>query len=529
MTENDEGMKKRKTTTIAVIVVVLVAMSVGAGLYIHFKQSPASGNNGPTVITVAMPVYTSSTSAIEPYLNQSMSGWLKAHPNVEIKYVGPFGASGEGQYYTKLDLMTSSKSTAPDVMLEDMFYTATYANAGTLLPLNNYVNSSVFNNLYQSGLGQMTINGTHYGLPMQLSDTLLYYNMSLFKQAGIQTPWQPHNWTDILNAAQALKSHFGSSVIPMNVYSGVKADEASAFTGFESLFYGTGWGLYNFTAHKWYGTNPGLQHMLSFYQKIFVNDSLASTSLSSTPYVTVGQYLQQGKLGIAVDGSWMYGYQWANGSQHPINNFSKYIGVAAIPTEYGQGQGYTTMVGGWGWAAYSGVSNKTLIASFMTALDNSTNEIRASLPGSAEPGGLPAAKDSSSNPMFSKLLPADPSLNTYYFNLLKYGHYRPPVAGYPKDSYQLQVAMDAVTNNGTSVATALADYQSALQSTFGSSNVQTSVGSSTTAIATAPISFVPHVMSVNNPLTTQQFQVQQYYAVLTTADSAQQGFISKIL
>ncbi len=523
MTENDEGMKGRKTGAIAVIVIVLVAIIVGAGLYIHFRPSSAS-SSGPTVITVTMPIYTSSNSAIETYLNQSMSGWLKAHPNVEVKYVGPFGASTEGQYYTKLDLMTSSKSTAPDVMLEDMFYTATYANAGTLLPLNNYINSSVFNNLYQSGLGQMTIQGTHYGLPMQLSDTLLYYNMSLFNEAGIHTPWQPKNWTDIIHAAQLLKDKFGSSVIPLNVYSGVKADEASAFTGFESLSYGTGYGLYNFTANKWYGTNPGLASTLSFYQKIFVNDSLASTSLSNTPYVTVGQYLQQGKLGIAVDGSWMYGYQWANGSQHPINNFSKYIGVAAIPTEYGQGQGYTTMVGGWGWAAYSGVSNKTLVASFMTALDNTSNEILASLPGSAEPGGLPAAKNAASNPMFSKLLPADPSLNTYYFNLLKYGHYRPPVAGYPKDSYQLQVAMDAVTNNGTSVATALSQYNSALQTTFGSGNVQSSVGSSVTTNNV----YTPPVFSVNNQLTEQQFQVQQYYTVVSTADTAQ-SVVTKFL
>lgn len=525
MTDNDDGMKKGKATTIGVIVVVILAIIVGAGLYIHFHQP--SGSNGTTEITVAMPVYTSSSSAIETYLNQSMSQWLSEHPNVKVKYVGPFGASTEGNYYTKLDLMTSSKSTAPDIMLEDMFYTATYANAGTLLALNNYVNSTVFNNLYQSGLGQMTIGGTHYGLPMQLSDTLIYYNMSLFKDAGIHTPWQPHNWTDILHAAQTLKAHFGSTVVPMNVYSGVKADEASAFTGFESLFYGTGYGLYNFTANKWYGTNPGLSATLGFYQKIFVNDSLAKTSLSSTPYVTVGQYLQQGKLGIAVDGSWMYGYQWAPGGQHPISNFSKYIGVAAIPTENGQGKGYTTMVGGWGWAEYSGVSNKPLVTSFLTALDNTTNQIKSSLPGSAEPGGLPAAKDAASNPLFSKLMPSDPSLNNFYFNLLQYGHYRPPIAGYPKDSYQLQVAMDAVTTNA-SVATALAHYNSALQSTFGASHVQSSTGTATAAMTVSDV-FTPNLAQIASPVAVQQFQAQRTYILLTTTDLAQQGLSTKIL
>ena len=462
-----EKTTNRKAAIIAAIVVVLVVVG-GLGLYFHFRQTSSE-----VTITIAAPVYSSSTSIWENYLNNSTAGWLKDHPGVTIKFVGPFGASSEGQYYTKLDLMTSSTSTAPSLMLEDMFYTSTYVNSGVLLPLNKYVSNSTFSKYFPAALDQMKVNGTYYGAPAQVTDTLIYYNKTLLQDAGISTPWQPKNWTDIINAAMQVKNTANlSGVIPLNVYEGVKADESSSFTGFEGLLYGTNWTLYNFTNDKWYGNNPGLYQTLNFYNTSFVKDKIATANLSATPYITVGQYMQQGKLAIAEDGSWMYGYQWAPGAQHPISNFSKYIGVAMIPTEFGQGQGYDTMVGGWGWAGYSGVANKSLIASLAVALSNSTNSITANLPGEALAGGLPATTTATGNPMFSKLMPTAPYLDTFYTQLLQYGKFRPPVSGYPQVSYQLDKAMSAVVHQTSSIPEALSAYSAALNSTFGSHNVQ---------------------------------------------------------
>jgi multiple sugar transport system substrate-binding protein len=387
-------------------------------------------------------------------------------------------------------------------------------SSNVLLPLNSYVNSSVISNEFPSALDQMEINGTYYGLPAQVTDTLIYYNMTLFREAGLPVPWQPTNWSDIITAAETIHSMANmSSVIPMNVYEGVKADEASSFTGFEGLLYGTGWGLYNFTASKWYGENPGLLQTLQFYQQVFVNKSLASASLSAVPYVTVGQYLQQGKLAIAIDGSWMYGYQWGPGAQHPITDFPSYIGVAKIPTEFGQSPGFSTMVGGWGWAAYKHTSDPALAVSLIEALANTTNSIEINLPGSALAGGLPTTKDAVNNPLFSKLMPTDPSLDTFYTNLLQYGNYRPPIAGYPKVSYQLDVAMSSVVHGTASPSGALSAYDSALVSTFGSSNVQTISPTSGVVLAQN---------SLYSPLAVQGSAAGQYITVVQSYGSVTQ-------
>ncbi|AAT42675.1 extracellular solute-binding protein [Picrophilus oshimae] len=485
---------KTKIITYIVIIIVVVAI-VGVGAYFGYKDLTHKKSTAKTyTITVAAPVYSSSAKNWEDWINNATSAWQAAHPNVKIKFVGPFGASSEGDYYTKLDLMTSSPSTAPDVMLEDMFYTSTYASENVLAPLNNYVNSSVTSNIFNAALGQMTINGNIYGLPAQVTDTLIYYNITLFHEAGISTPWQPSNWTDIIHTAQILKDKLGSKIsgfIPLNIYEGTRADEASSFTGFETLLYGTGYGLYNFSDHKWYGYNPGLNATLTFYYNAFVKYGLANPALSSTPYVTAGQYMQEGKLGIDIDGSWMYGYQWAPGAQHPINNFSKYIGVAKVPTEFGQKPYYTTMTGGWGWAMYSGVSNKPLVTSFISALANTTNQISINLPGNPLAGGLPTTKNAVNNPEFKELMPTDPSLDIFFANLLQYGHYRPPVSSYPKVSSALQAAMSAVVTGGKSVSAAMSGYYSQLVSLLGSSNVMTTGNSPS-------IAFMPLNNAINH-------------------------------
>jgi multiple sugar transport system substrate-binding protein len=128
------------------------------------------------------------------------------------------------------------------------------------------------------------------------------------------------------------------------------------------------------------------------------------------------------------------------------------------------------MVGGWGWAMDKDVSNKTLVASFMEALDNTSNQILINEPGQALAGGLPTAKNAVDNPNFAKLMPHDPALDTFYTNILKYGSYRPPVAAYPKVSDVLQTVMGDIVSAHYSVSKAASTYNSQLQTAVGSSN-----------------------------------------------------------
>jgi multiple sugar transport system substrate-binding protein len=47
--------------------------------------------------------------------------------------------ASEGDYYTKIDLMMRSASTAPDVVKEDSFLVGSDATAGYITPLDKYL------------------------------------------------------------------------------------------------------------------------------------------------------------------------------------------------------------------------------------------------------------------------------------------------------------------------------------------------------------------------------------------------------
>src|SRR5579883_1563313 len=101
--------------------------------------SNATSNNGKTVITVAFEQF-----GPPPYPEQNWWARVKqqfeaANPKVELN-LEPIVAD-EGSYYTKIDLMMRSASTAPDLVMEDSFQISSDVTAGYLTPLDNYLAS----------------------------------------------------------------------------------------------------------------------------------------------------------------------------------------------------------------------------------------------------------------------------------------------------------------------------------------------------------------------------------------------------
>ena len=78
----------------------------------------------------------------------------------------------------------------------------------------------------------------------------IYFNKTIFEQAGLPTDWQPESWDDILDAARTVKEKV-PDVIPLNIYSGKAAGEATTMQGFEMLLYGTEDTLYDTDSSKW--------------------------------------------------------------------------------------------------------------------------------------------------------------------------------------------------------------------------------------------------------------------------------------
>ena len=268
--------------------------------------------------------------------------------------------ASEGDYYTKVDLMLRSASTAPDIVREDSFLIGSDATAGYLSPLDKYLaNWPEYKAQWFPGMQSITtFHGKNYGVMNGTDDRLIWYNKAIFKKAGLPTVWQPHSWADILSAARTIKAKV-PGVIPMNLYSGIPADEASTMQGFEMLLYGTKDPLYDYKTSKWVSSSQGFLDALKFVQTVYDPKNLlgptSDIALTGNVGNVVGQtLLPKGKLAMDIDGSWVNS-NWASTGAAPWPQWQTVMGQAKMPTEFGQAPNYVTLSGGWSYA----ISSKT--------------------------------------------------------------------------------------------------------------------------------------------------------------------------
>jgi multiple sugar transport system substrate-binding protein len=381
----------------------------------------------------------------------------KLNPGVTVK-LDPIQAP-ENDYYTKLELMQRSSSTAPDVLYEDTFLTKSDVAAGYLMPLDNRLKqwpdwSKEF--FPQSKIPAEGPDGKVYGVPMGTDTRALWYNKTIFKKAGIAVPWHPKTWNDVLAAARKIKAKV-PGVIPYNLYSGTPAGEASTMQGFEMLLYGTHDTLFNPQTKKWIAPSKGLLDALTFLNTLFREKLVTSPSDALNANITnivPQQWMPAGKVAIDQDGSWLP-TNWIKGGGAPWPAWSKTLGVAAMPTAYGQKPDVTSLSGGWTLSISQRSRNPDLAWKFVKFALNKQNSLTYDIAASQ----IAVRKDVASSPQYLKL---NPTIKTFT-SLVKYTQYRPAYSVYPQVSNEIQVIMGDVMLGQMSPASAMSQYTAYLK------------------------------------------------------------------
>ncbi len=421
---------------------------------------------GKVTITVAFQEFGPPSSYNDAkWWTKAQAQIQAANPNIIVK-LEPIVAD-EGSYYTKVDLMLRSASTAPDIVREDSFLISSDATAGYLTPLNKYLATwpDYKAQWFPSMQNITTFNGQNYGVMNGTDDRLIWYNKQIFKQAGLPTTWQPKTWADILSAAETIKKKV-PGVIPMNLYSGIPADEASSLQGFQMLLYGTKDPLYDYKTNKWIASSPGFDDSLKFVQTVYdpknllgpTNDIALSTNAGNTISQTL---IPKGKLAIDIDGSWVDS-NWLPTGAAPWPQWSTVMGQAKMPTEFGQAPGYITMSGGWSYAISSKSKNQAIAFQVIQAANSA--DLLAYYDTIA--GNITPRKDVVSIPMY-----ANAPLNPYYTSLLSFAQFRAAFPAYPKISNQIELAMEQVMS-GTAPKDAMSQFTSAVTGIAGAAHVE---------------------------------------------------------
>lgn len=272
-------------------------------------------------------------------------------------------ATGTDQW-TKLTMMMQSPETCPDVIAEDGFMLPSDSAAGYLYPLDDFAAGwdeydQIYDSFKEGGKGA---DGKLYGIFTSTDVMAIWYNKELFKGAGIEVPWQPKNWDDIITAAEALKATYGETVedfIPVFMHSSKTNGEHTSMRTFQIMYNSTGGKLYDAESGKWVYDKENLTKVFNFINDIY-NEAKAGApySIVSTAGVDdliVNDYIPNGKCGMYFWGSWIAS-SWLETGTSPWPEALDTMGVAAVPAY--DGDGLWTIGGGWTWAIPANAPNK---------------------------------------------------------------------------------------------------------------------------------------------------------------------------
>lgn len=161
----------------------------GAGLLASTALSAAQ------TVRVTVAEYSAKTG---PYFEDAAQKFEAANPGSDIQIeVVPWDV-----LLQKLTTDISGNANA-DIAIIGTRWLIDFVEQGIAEPLDGYMNDEFKGRFIETFMSPSVMEGKTYGLPIAASARAMYYNKSLFEQAGIQNP--PGTWDELRAAAEKIK------------------------------------------------------------------------------------------------------------------------------------------------------------------------------------------------------------------------------------------------------------------------------------------------------------------------------------
>jgi multiple sugar transport system substrate-binding protein len=467
MTKGEIVLKRSwtKKMLMGLMAPMLIMSSAACSSGTSSSEKEDNASDGKNTIEIAYRDFGSANVGLKEWLDGAKKELEEQNPDAKVKFL-PIQAS-EGDFFAKLALMVKSGETAPDVVTEDTFMINSDAMAKNVEPLDDYIKDwddwKNFNETVKQGV--TASDGKLYGVPYSTDTRGLWYNVNLFKKAGLPVPWEPKSWDDIIKAAETIKEKV-PGVVPFWANSGKATGEATAMQTFEMLLYGTEDELYDFESKKWVVKSKGFLDSLEFMDKIYSNKlgpELSQVLTGKAGDIVQTELMPKEKVGIVLNGNWVPGV-WREDGPAPWTEGTETYKLAAMPTQNGQEPGFTSMSGGWALSIPSKADNKDLAWEFIKIATNAEHNKTYVL----KQGDLTPRTDVAKDP---EVTGAPGSVTKEAAKLIDYTHFRPSVDKYPAVSTKIQAAVEAVVTGSLSPKKAMEQYANEVTRVVGADNV----------------------------------------------------------
>jgi len=146
-------------------------------------------------------IYPDPTDPKYIMLHKLVDQYQNEHPNIKIE----LDSLNTDQQKLKLKTQAASKEVPDITIVNPAAQMQPFVDADLFEPLNDMVEKNGLKDTFQSGLlDAYTFNGKLYALPDGNNIAVVYYNKSLFQQAGIANP--PSTFEELVDDVKTLKA-----------------------------------------------------------------------------------------------------------------------------------------------------------------------------------------------------------------------------------------------------------------------------------------------------------------------------------
>lgn len=293
----------------------------------------------------------------------------------------------------------------PDILMWDRYNTSVYASRGALEPIDDLVaaDNVDLTQFYAAAVDEATgADGKLYGLPLYVDVRILFYNKTMFAEAGVD-PDSIKTWDDLEAAAVRLTKRDGDKL----VQSGFSLKDCGLYNIWSKQ---AGASLVDDSATpaKTAFNSPEGLSVLHFWDKLLNEDKVYELGFEDS---YGGDGFKAGVVAITYNGPW---------ALSDYNNANVDYGVIANPT--GPNGDTGAFMGGFSLAMPAGCKNKEGAWDFMkwwtTKPENEVNFSKIS-------GWLPANKVAAEDSYF-----AEDEYLSVFVDVLSYASIRPKTLGY---------------------------------------------------------------------------------------------------
>ncbi|NLA06727.1 MAG: extracellular solute-binding protein, partial [Firmicutes bacterium] len=182
-------MRSSVRRTLLFIVILALAMPVCGGLEAAAKKTK--------VQVISWWDFTASQPLI-----QLKTEFEKLNPDLELEYI-QIGS----KYADKMLVMIAGGADLPDVMMIAMDKIPIFADKGAIMNIDRYVKEDYKDEMakvYPVVSDALTYNGEFYAMPRDITSKVMFFNKTLFDEAGVPIPDPDWTWDDFRAIAKKM-------------------------------------------------------------------------------------------------------------------------------------------------------------------------------------------------------------------------------------------------------------------------------------------------------------------------------------